>query len=190
MEHSLKLENQLCFPLYACSKEVIKKYKPFLDEIDSNAFRDVHIFVPYRKCFNLDSNERAYVIRIINGWYSNNFNRYFGQVTAADTGAQALEDEDRPLTQDDFNDLFLARKNTNELKNSGYPRDKENLDTIYGVVEILTALNKANLAKDQDRDENVTADKIIKGIQNLKSSGDTKSIEQIKKEINKRDFIR
>ncbi len=30
----LKLENQLCFPLYACSKEVIKKYKPFLDEID------------------------------------------------------------------------------------------------------------------------------------------------------------
>lgn len=32
--NSLKLENQLCFPLYACSKEVIKKYKPFLDELD------------------------------------------------------------------------------------------------------------------------------------------------------------
>ena len=31
---NLKLENQLCFPLYACSKEVIKKYKPFLDEIN------------------------------------------------------------------------------------------------------------------------------------------------------------
>ncbi len=30
----LKLENQLCFPLYACSKEIIKKYKPFLDKID------------------------------------------------------------------------------------------------------------------------------------------------------------
>ena len=30
----LKLENQLCFPLYACSKEIIKKYKPFVDEID------------------------------------------------------------------------------------------------------------------------------------------------------------
>ena len=25
---ALKLENQLCFPLYACSREVIKKYKP------------------------------------------------------------------------------------------------------------------------------------------------------------------
>ena len=29
----LKLENQICFPLYACSREIIKKYKPFLDEI-------------------------------------------------------------------------------------------------------------------------------------------------------------
>ena len=31
---SLKLENQLCFPLYACAKEVVKKYKPFLDKLD------------------------------------------------------------------------------------------------------------------------------------------------------------
>lgn len=30
----LKLENQLCFPLYVCAKEVVKRYKPFLDEID------------------------------------------------------------------------------------------------------------------------------------------------------------
>lgn len=30
----LKLENQLCFPLYASAKEVVKKYKPYLDEID------------------------------------------------------------------------------------------------------------------------------------------------------------
>lgn len=30
----LKLENQICFPLYACSKEIVRKYKPFLDEID------------------------------------------------------------------------------------------------------------------------------------------------------------
>lgn len=30
----LRLENQLCFPLYACSREIIKKYRPFLDEID------------------------------------------------------------------------------------------------------------------------------------------------------------
>ncbi len=29
----LKLENQLCFPLYAASREVIKKYHPHLDAI-------------------------------------------------------------------------------------------------------------------------------------------------------------
>lgn len=29
----LKLENQLCFPLYACSKEIVKRYKPFLEEL-------------------------------------------------------------------------------------------------------------------------------------------------------------
>ena len=31
---SLKLENQLCFPLYACAKEVVRRYKPFLDALD------------------------------------------------------------------------------------------------------------------------------------------------------------
>lgn len=31
---SLKLDNQICFPLYAVSKEIIRRYKPFLDEID------------------------------------------------------------------------------------------------------------------------------------------------------------
>ena len=29
----LRLSNQLCFPLYACSREMIKLYKPWLDEI-------------------------------------------------------------------------------------------------------------------------------------------------------------
>lgn len=30
---SLKLENQLCFPLYVGAKEIIKKYKPHLDKL-------------------------------------------------------------------------------------------------------------------------------------------------------------
>ncbi|MBQ7874553.1 MAG: MarR family transcriptional regulator [Oscillospiraceae bacterium] len=30
----LKLENQLCFPLYAASREVIKQYRPFLEALD------------------------------------------------------------------------------------------------------------------------------------------------------------
>lgn len=31
---SLKLQNQICFPLYACAKEVVKKYKEDLDKIN------------------------------------------------------------------------------------------------------------------------------------------------------------
>lgn len=31
---TLRLENQLCFPLYACSREIVKKYKPFLDPLN------------------------------------------------------------------------------------------------------------------------------------------------------------
>jgi len=31
---ALKIKNHLCFPLYACSREVIKRYKPFVDKID------------------------------------------------------------------------------------------------------------------------------------------------------------
>ena len=30
---ALKLSKQLCFPLYACSREMIKLYKPYLDEL-------------------------------------------------------------------------------------------------------------------------------------------------------------
>ena len=33
-ENFLRLENQLCFPLYAAARETIKVYKPFLDELD------------------------------------------------------------------------------------------------------------------------------------------------------------
>lgn len=31
---SLKLENQLCFPLYVIAKEITGLYRPFLDELD------------------------------------------------------------------------------------------------------------------------------------------------------------
>ena len=30
---SLRLDSQLCFPLYACAKEIVRRYTPFLDEI-------------------------------------------------------------------------------------------------------------------------------------------------------------
>jgi len=33
MKDLLKLDNQLCFPLYALSREIIQRYRPHLDEI-------------------------------------------------------------------------------------------------------------------------------------------------------------
>ena len=32
-DSSLLLDSQLCFPLYACAREVVKRYRPFLDEL-------------------------------------------------------------------------------------------------------------------------------------------------------------
>lgn len=34
MENLLKLENQICFPIYALSRDVIQRYRPLLDELD------------------------------------------------------------------------------------------------------------------------------------------------------------
>lgn len=32
--HPLRLKNQLCFPIYLCSKEIIRRYAPLLKELD------------------------------------------------------------------------------------------------------------------------------------------------------------
>ena len=41
----LKLENQLCFPLYACSREIIKKYRPLLEKLDLTYTQYIAIMV-------------------------------------------------------------------------------------------------------------------------------------------------
>lgn len=46
---SLKLGNQLCFPLYACSKEIIRKYKPYLDNIDLTYTQYITMMVLWEK---------------------------------------------------------------------------------------------------------------------------------------------
>ena len=45
----LKLENQLCFPLYACSKEIVRRYKPFLDELDLTYTQYIAMMVMWEK---------------------------------------------------------------------------------------------------------------------------------------------
>ena len=80
---ALKLENQICFPLYACSKEVVKAYKPYLDELDLTYTQYITMMVIWEhkelrvkdvgKCLFLDSStltpllkrleEKGYVTR-------------------------------------------------------------------------------------------------------------------------------
>ena len=45
----LKLENQLCFPLYVCSKEIIRRYKPFLDPLDLTYTQYITLIVLWEK---------------------------------------------------------------------------------------------------------------------------------------------
>lgn len=46
---ALNIEGQLCFPLYACSREVIKKYKPFLDKLDMTYTQYIAMLVLWEK---------------------------------------------------------------------------------------------------------------------------------------------
>lgn len=79
----LKLENQICFPLYVCSKEVIRKYKPHLDKLDLTYTQYIAMLVMWEKkeltvkelgdCIYLDSGtltpllkkleEKGYILR-------------------------------------------------------------------------------------------------------------------------------
>ncbi|MBR5125819.1 MAG: MarR family transcriptional regulator [Oscillospiraceae bacterium] len=45
----LKLGNQLCFPLYACSREIIKKYKPCLDNLNLTYTQYITMLVLWEK---------------------------------------------------------------------------------------------------------------------------------------------
>ncbi len=46
---SLKIENQLCFPLYACSRTIIKQYTPFLEAIDLTYTQYITMMVLWEK---------------------------------------------------------------------------------------------------------------------------------------------
>lgn len=45
----LKIDNQLCFPLYACSKEIVRRYAPFLKEIDLTYTQYITMMVLWEK---------------------------------------------------------------------------------------------------------------------------------------------
>lgn len=48
-DSALRLENQLCFPLYACAKEVVRRYKPLLDQLDLTYTQYIAMMVLWEK---------------------------------------------------------------------------------------------------------------------------------------------
>ena len=58
-----KLENQMCFPLYAASKEVIRRYKPFLDPLDLTYTQYITLMVLWdEQCMSVKAlGERLYL---------------------------------------------------------------------------------------------------------------------------------
>ena len=48
-DEALKLDNQLCFALYACSREITKLYKPFLDNLDITYTQYISLLVLWEK---------------------------------------------------------------------------------------------------------------------------------------------
>ena len=46
---ALKLENQICFPLYAAAREIVKRYKPMLDKVDLTYTQYIVMMVLWEK---------------------------------------------------------------------------------------------------------------------------------------------
>lgn len=46
---ALKLENQVCFPLYACSKELVRQYGPFLKKLNLTYTQYIVMMVLWEK---------------------------------------------------------------------------------------------------------------------------------------------
>ena len=73
----LKLENQLCFPLYAAAREVVKRYRPYLDELDITYTQYITMMVMWEEkeitvipakvagCTNLTAEEGMQLYKIL-----------------------------------------------------------------------------------------------------------------------------
>jgi DNA-binding MarR family transcriptional regulator len=59
----LKLENQLCFPLYAASREVVKRYRPYLDPLGLTytQYIAMMVFWEQQECSVKELGEKLYL---------------------------------------------------------------------------------------------------------------------------------
>lgn len=120
---SLKLSNQLCFPLYAASKEVIKKYKPYLDKYD----------LTYTQ----------YIVLMVLFEYKNINVKTLGDKLYLDSGTLT------PLLKKlEQKDILVRKRNKNDERNlivsltSKGEKLKDKLKDIPGSVGSCISLNK------------------------------------------------
>ncbi|MBE7003421.1 MAG: MarR family transcriptional regulator [Ruminococcaceae bacterium] len=59
----LKLENQMCFPLYAASREVVKRYRPYLDPLGLTytQYIAMMVFWEQKECSVKELGEKLYL---------------------------------------------------------------------------------------------------------------------------------
>ena len=103
---AIKLENQICFPLYACSKEIVRRYKPYLDEIALTYTQYIAMMVMWDKksitvkelgeCLYLDSGTLTPVLKTLEskGYVSRNRSKEDERVlnvTVTEKGMQLRE---------------------------------------------------------------------------------------------------
>ena len=64
--NALKLENQICFPLYAASRELVKQYKPMLDQLNLTYTQYIVMLVLWEKK-NLTTKELGQILYLDSG---------------------------------------------------------------------------------------------------------------------------
>lgn len=60
---ALKLENQMCFPLYAVAREIVKRYRPYLDKLDLTytQYISMMVFWEVKKCSVKELGEKLHL---------------------------------------------------------------------------------------------------------------------------------
>ena len=60
---ALKLDHQLCFPLYAASKEIVRRYTPYLNELDLTYTQYIAMMLMWEKksILSRDMGKRLYL---------------------------------------------------------------------------------------------------------------------------------
>ena len=75
---ALKLENQICFPLYAASRELVKQYKPMLDQLNLTYTQYIVMLVLWEKK-NLTTKELGQILYLDSGTLTPLLKKMFGK---------------------------------------------------------------------------------------------------------------